>query len=183
MKPRYLSAPPLRIACARTRRLQPPFGRSGGEKQHTLSGEEALGVSGKAVPPSWGVADAPATASRAPPAGPLLSCPAALETEDQAESRCLQRRQQADISEAGTAGTRSEGGCGGSCFRSLAIALHVLVENLPVVHGDEAEAGVVALLRGVARGETGVGRRPEQAAVAPGPLEGLNVPGQGHSFT
>ena len=65
----------------------------------------------------------------------------------------------------------------------LTVALQVLVEEQAVVHGDEAEAGVVALVGDVAGGQTWVGHQPGQGADTPGPLEGLNVPGQAQAFT
>lgn len=71
----------------------------------------------------------------------------------------------------------------GSIQPDFTITLHVVVEKQAVVHGDEAEAGVVALFRYVARGQTGVDQRSQRAAVALGPLERLDVPRQTHAFT
>lgn len=67
--------------------------------------------------------------------------------------------------------------------RDFTVTFHVIVEKQAVVHGDEAEAGVVALFRYVARGQTGVGQRSKRAAVTLGPLERLDVPRQTRSFT
>lgn len=67
--------------------------------------------------------------------------------------------------------------------QDLTVTLHVLVEILSILHGDEAEVGVVALFRDVSRGQTGVHRRPQRAAVALGSLERLDESGQIHSFT
>lgn len=66
---------------------------------------------------------------------------------------------------------------------NFTITLHVVVEKQAVVHGDKAEAGVVALFRNVARGQTGVGQRSRGTAAVLGPLERLNVPRQTHTFT
>lgn len=63
------------------------------------------------------------------------------------------------------------------------VALQVVVQEQAVVHGHEAEAGVVTLLRDVARGQTGVGQVSGSTANAPGPLEGLNVPRQTSTFS
>lgn len=67
--------------------------------------------------------------------------------------------------------------------QDLTVTLHVVVENLSVIHGDEAEVRVVTLFGDVARSLTGVYRRSQRAAVALGSLERLNESGQIHSFT
>ena len=63
------------------------------------------------------------------------------------------------------------------------VTLRVVVENLRVVHEDEAEVRVVTLLRDVAGGQTGVDRRPRHAAALFGSLGRLNESSQIHSFT
>lgn len=63
------------------------------------------------------------------------------------------------------------------------IALHVVVQEQAVVRGEEAEVGVVALVRMVSRGQAGVARRSERTADTLGPLEILNVPRQIHTST
>lgn len=63
------------------------------------------------------------------------------------------------------------------------VTLQVVVQKQAVVHGHEAEAGVVALLRDVPGGQTGVGQVFGSAADAPGPLQGLDVPRQTCTFT
>ena len=63
------------------------------------------------------------------------------------------------------------------------ITLHVVVEEQAVVRGEEAEVGVVALVRKVSRGQAGVARRSERTADTLGSLEILNVPRQIHTFT
>lgn len=63
------------------------------------------------------------------------------------------------------------------------VTLQVVVQKQAVVHGHEAEAGVVALLGDVPGGQTGVGQVSGSAADAPGPLQGLDVPRQTCTFT
>lgn len=63
------------------------------------------------------------------------------------------------------------------------VTLQIVIQKQAIVYGHEAEAGVVALLRDVARGQTGVGQVPGSTANASGPLEGLNIPRQTSTFS
>lgn len=73
--------------------------------------------------------------------------------------------------------------CSSRCCGRFTVTLHVVVQKQAVVDGDEAEAGVVALFGNIAGGKTGIGQMSWSAAHTPGPLEGLDVPRQTHTFT
>lgn len=73
--------------------------------------------------------------------------------------------------------------CSNRCCRQFTVTLHVVIQKQAVVDGHEAEAGVVALFRNVAGGQAGIGQMSWSTAHTPGSLEGLDVPGQTHTFT